>query len=153
MAILSERVETPLAIDEAFAFVGDFANAMHWDPGVATSERIDRGPVGVGARYRLGVRTRGRVAQMEYVVTAYDASKQVVLEGTGAGVDATDDIRFSPTADGGTRIDYTADIRLRGWMRLLSPLAGRAFQRIAHDARNGMQRALDARASAERGAA
>lgn len=147
MAVLRERIETTLSIDDAFAFVGDFANAQHWDPGVATSERVDAGPVRVGATYRLGVRVAGRVSPMTYTVTALDAPRRVVLEGNGAGVTATDDIRFTPTARG-TTIDYTADIRLAGIRRLLAPFAGGAFRTIAENARAGMQRALDERAAA-----
>ena len=147
MAILRERIETLLPLDEAFAFVADFANASSWDPGVASSERIDHGPVGVGARYRLGVRMGGRVAPMEYRITTFEPGCRVVLEGTGSSVEAVDDIRFQATPDG-TRIDYSADIRLRGLMRLATPFAGGAFERIARDARDGMQRALDRRAAA-----
>jgi len=66
MTRLHETIETQLPIDEAFAFVADFANAQHWDPGVATSVRVGQGAVGVGARYALGVRMRGTVAPMEY---------------------------------------------------------------------------------------
>jgi dehydrogenase/reductase SDR family protein 12 len=147
MAVLKERIETSLAPDEAFAFVADFANAEHWDPGVAASRRSDSGPLGVGAHYRLDVRIGGRIAPMDYRITVFEPGRRVVLEGTGSGVEATDEIRFERTATG-TRIDYTADIRLRGPMRLLAPFASGAFARIARDARDGMQRALDQRAAA-----
>jgi carbon monoxide dehydrogenase subunit G len=147
MTILHERIETTLPTDEAFAFVADFANAAHWDPGVASSELIGSGPVGVGTRYRLGVRVGGRVAPMTYEITSFVPARRVVLSGAGSGVVAVDDIRFEPT-EAGTRIDYTADIRLRGLMRLATPFSGGAFARIARDARDGMQRALDSRAGA-----
>jgi len=146
MTTLREQIETTLPIDEAFVFVADFANAAHWDPGVATSERIGDGPVGVGARYRLGVRMGGRVAPMEYRITTFEPTWRVVLAGSGLGVAAVDDIRFEATPTG-TRIDYTADIRLRGLLRFAAPFAGGAFARIARDARDGMQRALDQRAA------
>ena len=147
MPILRETIETDLPVDDAFEFVADFANAMYWDPGVPTSERLDAGPVGVGARYKLGVRMRGRVAPMEYRITRYEAPRQVVLDGQGANVEAIDDIRFEPTPTGGTRIHYTADIRLTGLLRLAAPFAGGAFERIARDAADGMRRTLDARAA------
>jgi len=150
MAVLRERIQTPLGIDDAFAFVADFANAMRWDPGVATSERIDEGPMRVGARYRLGVRVGGRIAPMQYEITHLEPSRRVVLVGEGAGVSATDDIRFTPTGTG-TTIDYTADIRLVGLRRLLAPLAGGAFRELAENARAGMQWALDERAAARSG--
>jgi carbon monoxide dehydrogenase subunit G len=146
MTIIREQIETSLPLDDAFAFVADFANAERWDPGVASSVRSDPGPVGVGARYRLGIRMRGRVVPMDYVVTAYDPPNLVVLEGTGSGVAATDEIRFA-VHEGGTRIDYTADIRLVGWMRLLAPFASGAVARIGRAARDGMQQALDRRAA------
>jgi hypothetical protein len=142
MAVLRERIESRLGIDEAFAFVADFANAERWDPGVAESVRLDDGPPRVGARYRLGVRMGGRVAPMEYEITRYEAPNRVVHEGRGSGVRAVDDIRFIQTTTG-TRIEYVADIRLQGLLRLLAPLAGGAFRRIADNARNGMQRTLD----------
>ena len=72
MPRLRETIDTALPIDDAFAFIADFANSQHWDPGVATSERIDPGPVGLGARYRLGVRMRGKVAPMEYRITTFE---------------------------------------------------------------------------------
>ncbi len=146
---LHERIETALPLDETFAFIADFANSSHWDPGVATSERIDTGPVALGARYRLGVRMRGRVAPMEYRITTFEPPARVVLTGDGSGVSAVDEIRFAPRADGtGTAIDYTADIRLGGWMRLIQPFVGGAFEKIAKDALGGMQRTLDERAAA-----
>jgi carbon monoxide dehydrogenase subunit G len=147
MPILREQVTTALPIDDTFAFLADFANAQDWDPGVAASERIDDGPVRVGSRFRLQVRMGRGVAPMEYRISRLEAPHRVVLEGTGNGVVATDDITFEP-ADGGTRIHYTADIRLTGLRRLLTPLAGGAFRAIAANARAGMDRALRARAAA-----
>jgi carbon monoxide dehydrogenase subunit G len=149
MPVLREQIETSLAIDAAFGFVADFANASRWDPGVASSERLDDGPFAVGARYRLGIRLRGRVVPMEYRITYLAQPSRVVLVGEGSGVLATDDIRFESTG-AGTRIDYVADIRLRGLLRLAGPFARGAFSKIARDARDGMQRALDEQAAVAR---
>ena len=53
-------------------------------------------------------------------------------DGHGSGIDAVDEIRFEPARPGrGTHIDYTADIRLQGWMRLVEPFVGGTFDRIA----------------------
>ena len=148
MTRITEHIQTPLAPEAAFAFIADFANAMHWDPGTATSARIDDGPVGVGASYRLGVHLGGRVAPMEYRITVFEPRRRVVLVGEGSGVHAVDEIMFEP-AGTGTRIAYTADIRLGGALRLVQPFLGRAFARLGRDAIAGMQRALDARAGAD----
>ena len=145
MTRLNEQIETRLDPEASFAFVADFANSTHWDPGVASSDRIDAGPVGVGARYRLGVRLGGRIAPMDYRITVFEPSSRVVLVGEGSGVSAVDEIRFEPLGTG-TRIDYTADIRLGGLLRLVQPLLGGQFAKIGRDALAGMRTALDARA-------
>jgi len=149
MTRLHEQIQTALPIEESFAFVADFANSMHWDPGVESSERLDEGPVGLGARYRLGVRMNGRVVPMEYRITSFDAPHRVVLTGEGSGVSAVDEILFDALPDG-TKIDYTADIKLHGVLGIIQPLLGRAFAKVASDALSGMQRALDERAMAPR---
>jgi carbon monoxide dehydrogenase subunit G len=141
MAVLHERIETALPVQDAFDFIADFANSSRWDPGVASSERIDGGPLAVGARYRLGVRVAGRVNEMIYEVTALEPPRRVVLAGRGSGVAAVDDIRFEESA-AGTVIDYRADIRLQGLLRLLEPFLGRAFDSIGRNAAAGMRLAL-----------
>jgi len=146
MPVLHEQIETSLPLAAAFSFVADFANAKHWDPGVASSAQTTEGRVGTGTRYRLGIRMRGKVSPMDYVVTAYEPNRRVVLQGRGSSVAATDEIRFEATPTG-TRIDYIADIRLRGLLVLATPFAGGTFRKIARDARDGMQRALDALAT------
>lgn len=144
MPVLREQLQTDLPIQDAFAFIADFANAGRWDPGVASAERINgRGPAQVGAKYELGIRMGGGVVPMEYRIVELEPTRRVVLSGRGSGVRAIDDIRFE-ARDGRTHIDYVADIRLTGLRRLVAPFAGRAFARIARDARDGMQRTLDA---------
>lgn len=145
MPTIRETIETDLPPAEAFAFIADFATNPIWDPGTDTAERLNPGPVGVGARYRLGIRMRGNVVPMEYTITTHDAPHRVVLEGEGSGVSATDEITFSPT-NGGTRVDYVAEIHLQGLMRLAEPFLGGAFEKIGRQAAHGMKSALDQRA-------
>ena len=146
MTTLHEQIETTLPLDATFAYVADFANAEEWDPGVATAQRLDAGPVGLGTRYRLGVRIGGRVAPMEYRISVFEPPTRVVLVGSGSGVSAVDDIRFEEV-ETRTRVDYTADITLDGARRLIQPFLGRAFATIGRNAADGMQRTLDARAA------
>jgi hypothetical protein len=150
MPLLREQVETRLPIEAAFAYLADFSNAATWDPGTATSTRLDDGPLRVGSRFALGVRMAGSIRPMTYRIAALVPNRQVVLEGLGSGVAATDTMTFEATPNG-TRIDYAADIRLLGWRRLLAPFAGGAFERIGQAARAGMERTLGERARAGEG--
>lgn len=148
MTRLHEEIETPLPLDVAFPFVADFANSSRWDPGVRSSEAVDPGPPAVGARYRLIVQMGGRFAPMEYRVSALEPMSRVVLTGSGSGVSAVDEIRFERSGTG-THIDYTADIRLGGLLRLVQPLLGGSFRKIAKDALAGMEKTLSEMAARE----
>ena len=148
MTTLHEQVETTLPIDDVFAYVADFANSREWDPGVATAERLDTGPVGLGSRFRLGVRLGSRVAPMDYTISAFEPPTRVVLTGSGSGVSAVDEMRLEALASG-TRLDYTADIRLGGLLRLVQPFLAGAFATIGRNAADGMRRTLEALAAAE----
>ena len=149
MTTLHQQVETTLQIDDVFDYVADFANSREWDPGVATAERLDAGPIGLGSRFRLGVRLGSRVAPMEYRISAFEPPTRVVLSGSGSGVDAVDEIRLEAVPTG-TRLDYTADIRLGGILRLIQPFLGSAFATIGRNAADGMRATLEAQATAAR---
>jgi carbon monoxide dehydrogenase subunit G len=149
MTKIHERIETALSLEETFDYVADFASSQAWDPGVASAYRLGGGPLAVGARFRLDVRMGARVAPMEYRITQLERPHRVVLVGRGANVDAVDDIRFERTGDR-TVIDYMADIRLRGLLRLAQPFLGGTFARIGRDAAYGMQRTLDEMAGSGR---
>jgi carbon monoxide dehydrogenase subunit G len=146
MPRLHEEIVTTLSADVAFPFIADFANSSRWDPGVASSKQIGDRPLGLGARFMLDVRMGGRTSPMEYEITTYEPNRLVVLTGRGSGVSAVDEIRFEPSSTG-THIDYTADIRLGGLLRLATPFLGGAFAKIAKDALGGMKVTLDAMAA------
>lgn len=144
MTVLNEELEVSRPLDEVFGLIGDFANAEVWDPGVEESRAITEGPVRVGSRYELTVVFNGRRLPMTYEVTAYDPPRRVELVGTGSTVDARDDIRFEAT-DEGTRILYTADLRLKGVLRVAEPLLRSKFDQVGRRAMEGMRLALEAK--------
>jgi len=148
MPRLHETIDTRLPQQDTFAFIADFANSQVWDPGTVSSKRIGGPDVGVGTSYALTVKVGRGTAPMVYTIETYEPDTRVVLRGEGKTVTARDDIRFEATADGGTRVDYTADIELKGWMRLLTPFLGGAFRKLGDDARTGMTASLAERAAA-----
>lgn len=145
MTVLKKELVVDRPVEEVFALVGDFANAERWDPGVASSRALTEGPVRVGSRYSLTVVFNGRRLPMTYEVTAYDPPRRVELRGSGSTVNALDDIRFEP-AERGTRIRYTADLRLRGPLRLGEPLLRSKFEEVGRRAMEGMRAALESAA-------
>jgi carbon monoxide dehydrogenase subunit G len=145
MTRIHERITADLPIEAAFDYVADFANNAEWDPNTTAAHRLDDGPLGVGTHYELHVRMGGRTAPMTYRITEYERPRRVVLVGEGSGVVTVDDIRFERIGDR-TVVDYTADIRLGGLLRLAQPFLGGAFRRIGREAAEGMNRELGRRA-------
>jgi carbon monoxide dehydrogenase subunit G len=142
MAKLLHTLEVDRPLDDVFAFVGNFANAAAWDPGVAESELVGEDPIHVGTTYRLVALFNGKRLPLEYTVTEWAPPRRVVLEGRGDRFYGLDDIRFDPLPSGGTRITYEADLRLSGAFRLLEPLMKGRFEETGRNAIEGMRRAL-----------
>lgn len=142
MPLLKEILEVERPLEDVFAFVGDFANTKDWDPGVADASQITDGSIGIGTRYRADVVFGGRTLPMTYEVTAWDPPNRVVLRGEGSTVTAVDDIRFEAT-DAGTRIRYSADLRLKGLLKVAEPFLKGRFEETGRKAMAGMKTALE----------
>jgi len=141
MKHLHETIEVPMQVADVFRFVADFGRISEWDPGVVESTRLSRGPVGKGTRFRVVIRSGIGHSEMEYTITEYEPPRRVVLEGLGDAIEAVDEIRFSRSG-AGTRIDYRADIRLRGVAGAIEPLLGPLLERVGRKAMAGLERAL-----------
>jgi carbon monoxide dehydrogenase subunit G len=120
-----------------FAYTADFANIAEWDPGVVSSERIDSGPLKEGSAFALVVRFGSQQLPMLYTITMLEQDSRVVLEGVGDTLTAIDDLRFTD-ADGGTRIDYRADLEFRGLLRFAAPFIGGKLRQVGTDALDGL---------------
>lgn len=143
MTRLSETIEVPFSIDEAFRYTSNFANIEQWDPGVVASKKLTPGSVGVGTRFEVIVRFGASTTAMEYTVTRFEESRRITLEGEGGAVHAIDDIRFTDVG-GATRIDYKADISLSGIAGLAQPFLGKLLERVGKKAMAGLKDALTA---------
>ncbi len=142
MTVVRETIEVGESPERAFDAIADFSTSAEWDPGVLAARRVRAGrdaPSGIGAEYALTVTFNGRSSEMTYTTTAYEPSRLVVLEGVGPKIRATDTIELEPLATGGTRITYTADLRLSGAAKLAQPLLSGAFVRMGHQALDGMR--------------
>ena len=141
MTQLRESRLVAVPIKEAFNYTADFANIENWDPGVATSVKVGNGPVALGSTFDLEVVFGSKQSSMRYEITEYDPPTRVVLTGSGQRIAAVDDIRFT-SVDGGTRIDYTADLEFSGVMQVVAPLLGGVLRKVGTKALDGLQAEL-----------
>ncbi|NJN47648.1 MAG: SDR family NAD(P)-dependent oxidoreductase [Candidatus Competibacteraceae bacterium] len=141
MIRLQETIEVPRPIAEAFSYTSNFSHIAEWDPGITESIKLSPGAIGVGTRFQLTVKFGLSSTLMDYVITTYDPPDCVVLEGEGGSIQAIDTIRFAAT-ETGTRIDYTADITLKGWAGFTESFLNGTLNRIGKQAVTGLQKAL-----------
>lgn len=130
------HIDRPL--DEVFAFTADFANVDEWDPGVKSSERVGGGDtVSIGTRYDVLVSFGASEFPMTYEIVELEAGRRVVLEGKSSTVDAVDEIQFEAT-DGGTLVDYTAQLSFHNWIRFVEPLLSPVLRKVGVRALDGL---------------
>ena len=100
MIRLEESITVALPIEDVFKYTSDFANIDEWDPGVADSEKISHGPVGIGSEFRVILTFAFRKVPMNYKIMEFNPPERVVLKGIAENFQATDTIRFE-TIPGG----------------------------------------------------
>ncbi len=141
MTRLHEVIEVPTPRAEAFDYVADFSSSAEWDPGVESATKLTDGPVAVGTKFEVNVKTGPTTSRMEYVVEQLEPPTRVVLRGEGTLIEALDEIEFAD-AEGGTRITYTADISFKGPLGLAEPLMKGRLEKIGKEAVEGMRKRL-----------
>ena len=137
---IQRTVETTAAPAAVFAYLSDFTTTMEWDPGTVTTERVE-GDGGLGTVYRNVSEFAGRRSELRYQVVDHLPDHRFALRGEGKGAVADDVMVIEPTATG-TRVTYTADIRLKGVLRLVEPLLFGAFKKLGDEAEQGLTAAL-----------
>ena len=83
---------------------------------------------------------------MTYEITEWEQDSHVVLEGRGETIEALDVIQFEGD-EGGTLVDYTADLTFTTWIRFVTPLMSPVLQKVGARALDGLVETLQSRAS------
>ena len=145
MARYIATLHTDNPIEQTFAYLSDFSTTEEWDPGTTRAERLDEGPIGKGARFKLRARFLGRESDLVYEITALEPPRRVVLRGENAAVVSLDEMTLEPADGGGTRVTYDASLSFKGPLRLASPVLSMAFRRVGDHALMGLRTTLEAK--------
>ena len=135
----------PQPLEKVFGFVGEFANIDQWDPGCKSSVKRGTAPTDVGTAYDLVTVFKGSESDMVYTVTKWERPEAsstkglVQLFGEGSKVTGLDTISFESVQVGNaTQITYTADIKLRGFLWLFTPLVRSDIVQLGDAAIHGL---------------
>ncbi|MEI7560789.1 MAG: SRPBCC family protein [Actinomycetes bacterium] len=137
MAKANGIVDSPLPAEEVFRRVSDFSTTQDWDPGVVEGECLTGKSIDIGSRFRIVALFKGRKSELVYEITEFEPGRRVLLRGQNATVVSVDEITVEPHGEG-SRLTYSADLTLKGPLRLLDPILGLAFDGIAKKALAGL---------------
>lgn len=137
-----------LPVDAVFSYLADFTNLAEWDPAVRDATRVRGDGPGVGDRVRLAFGIGPATVGLDYTTTVHDRPHHVAFEPDARLVRGVDDIRLSAVGDGATRVQWRAVFGFAGPGRLVDPVLGPGFQRVAERAVDGLRARLDELAAA-----
>jgi len=137
---LKRRVVVDTPIDRVFPYLADFSNAVDWDPGTVTCERVS-GDGGVGTTYRNVSKFLGRETELTYVVEELEGNHKIVLRGSNDTVSARDTMVMRPDGTG-TEILYTAEFEFSGAAKYVEPLLRLPLKKLGDDAAKQMNAVL-----------
>lgn len=122
-------VEVRRPVDEVFAYATDLGKLAAWQPNLLSVTKETAGPMGTGTRLREVRRGPfGRNVEALVEVAEYQENRQFDLRIVSGPLPVDGSHRFQP-ADGGTRIDFVAEGRARGALRLAEPLLAPILRR------------------------
>jgi carbon monoxide dehydrogenase subunit G len=141
MARYTTTIDVPVSPEVAFAHLADFTSAAAWDPSVIEASRVDEGPIGVGARFRVVVGFFGKRIDVEYAIERHDAPRALVLVGRGKSLESRMTFDIEPAAAGAT-IVYDAQLKLKGALRLFDKGLQMQFTTMGERATAGLATSL-----------
>lgn len=120
-------------------YLADYCHTTEWGPGTVSCERVDDGPVRIGATWRTVSTVLGREIELTHELTVRDPDR-LVFVGRGDTATTTDDISVHGGTDGTSTITYHAALELHGLAKLATPLSKVAFEKHGSDAESGLLR-------------
>jgi hypothetical protein len=140
---VTDSIEVGRPIEEVFPYVADLSNTREWDPNIAEARKLSPGDVVLGSEFELVAELRGKRLPFHYRITEFEGGSRFVAEGEGEKARSIDEARFERT-NGGTRVIWSADIRLKGARRIAGPLLWPVYRKMGRDAMAGLKAKLEA---------
>ena len=141
MAHYRTTIASPRSAEEVFDYMAKFSNVTEWDPTAAEAHPIGGNEPGKGAGFHVTVKWMGREIPLDYTTTAYERPRRVVLRAENATTVSEDTVTVEPLGTG-SKMTYDADLSLKGPLRVIDPVFGLLFRRLADNAAAGLRREL-----------
>ncbi len=110
-------------VEDVFDFVADECNEPRYNAQMRSAEKISQGPIGLGTRYRAEVVSGRQVVPMAIEVTGFERPRMLASTTRMSSMDVRYALTFDPVSQG-TRMRWEGDVKLKGFLRLISPMVG-----------------------------
>ena len=141
MARYVKTLRSDMSAADAFAYMSDVENFAEWDPGVEKATQVEGTGPGEDAAYDLVVRGGLRPITMRYRVVEFEPPTRLLLVAETSLLRSVDEVVVEADGDG-SAVTYDAELTLRGPLKVLDPILGRAFRGIGDRASEGLRRVL-----------
>jgi uncharacterized protein YndB with AHSA1/START domain len=108
-------------VDVVFDFVADERNEPRYNPRPLRAEKTSDGPIGLGTQFRAQTSSMGRAAEMVIEFTAYERPRRLASSTHLSAMDIDGTLTFDRVS-GGTRMEWSWEVRPRGFSKLISSL-------------------------------
>jgi carbon monoxide dehydrogenase subunit G len=123
MALVEGEIIIHRPVEEVFDFVADERNEPRYNPRMGNAAQVSNGPIGLGTRFRAELNTMGRTMPMTIEFTAYERPWRLASLTHSSMMETEGALTLEPVA-GGTRMRWSWDVRPRGVLKLMAPIAG-----------------------------
>lgn len=140
LVTLDESIEVERSITEVFAYVSEFSRIEEWDPAVARGHKLTPGAPAKGSEYQIDMKVG---FSLQYRIIQLEKNKRMLMTVDSKVFTAREEILFSTTKSGGTRVRYIANFDLPKPLAMVSRLFPAGIDRVGKSAMNGLKQALE----------
>ena len=127
MAIIEGTVEIKCSPDKVFAYVAEAKSWPKWHSSMRNADQTSPGKIGIGATCQGTNHVMGRDMAWSSNVTEYEPNKTWREVITSGSTQIKEHITFTPIS-GGTKFHLVYDMKVGGFLKLLSPIVFRSMQ-------------------------
>ncbi len=138
----SGTVVIAAAPEAVFPWLTEPQKLTQWLGGLVESRPLGDGVLRVGARSIEVVEENGRRIEMETVVTRLEPARTLAARIEASPFACDVEYELAPVA-GGTEVRYSSEVRMKGAMRILTPLLAGAIRRKTGTDLASLKRAVE----------
>jgi len=143
MARIEESVEIKQPVERVFAYTTDAKSWPKWQSIIVEAEQTSPGPVTLGTTFRGTSRMMGRSMPWTAKATEFEASRKYGKRIDSGSMIIEQHNTYHPV-EGGTRFTILYDMKVGGFLKLLSPVLASSMRRELKTSLGNLKSVLEA---------